>query len=210
MNVTLYAEAQPSLVHGGWKATMCWGLGVLFWALNNEHLFLRVLKAKKFKIKLPAASVSGKHPFLVCRWLLTCCNLTRHRFPKVTKPIMQTLPDCLPKACVCAQLLKQCPTLQPHGLQPARLLCPWDFPCKNTRMGCHFLLQGIFLTQRWNQSLLHCRQILLPLSHMGSPTSQRLRPPNTIILGIKSSRDEFWRDTNVQSIALSFSCVLFF
>ena len=32
----------------------------------------------------------------------------------------------------------------PHGLQPARLLCPWDFPGKNTGVGCHFLLQGIF------------------------------------------------------------------
>ena len=31
--------------------------------------------------------------------------------------------------------------LRPHGLQPTRLLCPWDFPGKR---GCHFLLQGIF------------------------------------------------------------------
>ena len=37
-------------------------------------------------------------------------------------------------------------SLQPHGLQPISLLCPWDFPGKDTRMGCHFLLQGIFLT----------------------------------------------------------------
>ena len=29
----------------------------------------------------------------------------------------------------------------PHGLQPTRLLCPWDFPGKNTGVGCHFLLQ---------------------------------------------------------------------
>ena len=32
---------------------------------------------------------------------------------------------------------------QPHGLQPARLLCPWDFPSKITGVGCHALLQGI-------------------------------------------------------------------
>ena len=32
--------------------------------------------------------------------------------------------------------------LWPHGLQPIRLLCPWDFPGKNTGVGCHFLLQG--------------------------------------------------------------------
>ena len=33
-------------------------------------------------------------------------------------------------------------SLQPHGLYPARLLCPQDFPDKNTGVGCHFLLQG--------------------------------------------------------------------
>ena len=38
-------------------------------------------------------------------------------------------------------------SLWPHGLQPARLFCPWDFPGKNTGMGCRFLLQGIFQTQ---------------------------------------------------------------
>ena len=48
--------------------------------------------------------------------------------------------------------------LQPHELLPARLLCPWDLPGKNIGVGCHFLLQGIFLTQRSNTGLLHCRQ----------------------------------------------------
>ena len=45
------------------------------------------------------------------------------------------------------------------------LLCPWDSPGKNTGMGCHFLLQGMFLTQGSNSPLLHllpCRQILYP------------------------------------------------
>ena len=36
-----------------------------------------------------------------------------------------------------------------------RLLCPWDFPDKNPGMGCHFFLQGIFLTQGSNPHLLH-------------------------------------------------------
>ena len=40
-----------------------------------------------------------------------------------------------------------CLTLQFYGLYTARLLCPWDFPGKKTGVGCHFLLQGIFLTQ---------------------------------------------------------------
>ena len=32
-------------------------------------------------------------------------------------------------------------SLRPHGLQPTRLLCPWDFPGENTGVGCHRLLQ---------------------------------------------------------------------
>ena len=39
-------------------------------------------------------------------------------------------------------------------------LCPWDSLGKNTGVGCHALLQGIFLTQELNLGLLHCRQIL--------------------------------------------------
>ena len=35
-------------------------------------------------------------------------------------------------------------SLRPHGLEPARLLCPWNFSGRNTGVGCHFLLQGIF------------------------------------------------------------------
>ena len=46
-------------------------------------------------------------------------------------------------------------SLKPHWLKPARLLCPWDFPGKNTGVGCHFLLQRIFLTQKLNLQLLH-------------------------------------------------------
>ena len=34
-----------------------------------------------------------------------------------------------------------------HGLEPTGLLCPWDSPGKNTGVGCHFPLQGIFPTQ---------------------------------------------------------------
>ena len=46
-------------------------------------------------------------------------------------------------------------SLWPHGLQPTRLLCPWNFSGKNTGVSCHFLLQGIFPTQGLNPCLLH-------------------------------------------------------
>ena len=74
---------------------------------------------------------------------------------------------------VCVCVTQWCLTLSGfHGLWPARLLCPWDFPGKSTGVGCHFLLQGILPTGRWNPGLLHCRQILYPLSHQGSPDLQ--------------------------------------
>ena len=56
-------------------------------------------------------------------------------------------------ACLTVQLFL---TLQPHELHS---------PGKNTGVGCHSLLQGIFPTQRSNQGLPHCRQILYRLSH---------------------------------------------
>ena len=59
-------------------------------------------------------------------------------------------------------------SLQPHGLKPTRLLCSWNSPCKDTGVGSHSLLQGIFLTQGLNLGLLHCRWILYHLSHQGS------------------------------------------
>ena len=45
--------------------------------------------------------------------------------------------------------------LTPRGLQPTRLLHPWGSPGKNTGVGYHVLLQGIFLTQESNPHLLH-------------------------------------------------------
>ena len=60
-------------------------------------------------------------------------------------------------------------SLQPHGLYPTRLLCPWNFLGKNTGVGCHFHLQRIFPTQGSNPGLQYCRQTLYHLSHQGSP-----------------------------------------
>ena len=51
-------------------------------------------------------------------------------------------------------------SLRPQGPQPTRHLYPWNSPGKNTGVGCHFLLQGIFLTQGLNPGLPHRRQTL--------------------------------------------------
>ena len=59
--------------------------------------------------------------------------------------------------CVCSIVFN---SLQPHELQPARILCPWGFPAKNTEVDCRFFFQGIFPTQGSNLYLLHCCQFL--------------------------------------------------
>ena len=62
-------------------------------------------------------------------------------------------------------------SLRPHGLKPTRLLCPWNFPGKNTGVICHLLLQEIFPTQGSKPCLL-CLLLWqadsLPLHHLRS------------------------------------------
>ena len=57
------------------------------------------------------------------------------------------------------KVAQSCPTLCNS------MVCPWNLPGKNTGVGCHSPLQGIFLTQGSKPSLLHCRQILYHLSY---------------------------------------------
>ena len=70
----------------------------------------------------------------------------------------------------CVSLLVMSDSLWTHGLWPARLLCPWNSPGKNTWMGCHSLLQRSFSTQSLSPALLHCRKILYHLNYQGSPS----------------------------------------
>ena len=65
---------------------------------------------------------------------------------------------------------QSCPTLyNPMDSSPPGPSVHGDFSGKNTEMGCHALLQGIFPTRRSNPGLLHCRWIVYCLSHQGSP-----------------------------------------
>ena len=76
---------------------------------------------------------------------------------------------------------------RPLGLQPARLLYPWNSPGKNTGVGCHALLQGIFPTQVSNPGLPHCRQILYQLSHKGSV----YKPYSIFVSGLLGFQSEY-------------------
>ena len=60
------------------------------------------------------------------------------------------------------------------SLQSPGLYSPWNSPGRNTGVGSHSLLQGIFPTQGLNPGLLNYRWILYQLSHQGSPKSHHL------------------------------------
>ena len=85
-----------------------------------------------------------------------------HYYSGAYLAISSKITQCI---CCCCLVAKVCLTLRPHGLQPSKILCPWDFPGKNTGVGCHFLLQGVFSTQGSNPRLLHWQVNSLPLNH---------------------------------------------
>ena len=72
--------------------------------------------------------------------------------------------------CVLCLVTQSCPSLcDCMDCSPPGSSVHGDSPSKNTGVGCHNLLQGIFQTQGLNPGFLHCRQILYHLSHQGSP-----------------------------------------
>ena len=95
---------------------------------------------------------------------------------------------------------------------------PWDFPGNSTGVGCHFLFQGIFLTQGLNRGLPHCSHILYQLNYQGRPPPQT----NYIIINIVNTQKQLYSElhtpqiqsclatTNIQAHYIPMSTQLFF
>ena len=101
-------------------------------------------------------------------WCTIACRLFKSKKPPASliQYIFKIFSAC---ACVCSVMSD---SLWPHGMQPARLLCPWDFPGKNTGVGCHFSSKG----SSWPRDRIRVscvsyigRQFLKSLSHLESP-----------------------------------------
>ena len=73
--------------------------------------------------------------------------------------------------CICTQSFSHVWLSVTPWTAACQSLCAWDFSGKDTGVGCHFLLQGIFLTHGLNSCLLHWQVDSLPLSHLGNPES---------------------------------------
>ena len=120
--------------------------------------------------------------------------------------------------CVCSVIQSRL-TLWPHGLQPTRLLWPWNLPGKHTWASCHFLLQGIFLTQGPNLYLLHplhWHVDTLPLVPLGKASYKFLKFQSLYVnvknkiwraywcrnFSFLSYREELLKNTNIKMSSL--------
>ena len=81
---------------------------------------------------MSSTSVCSCHLFLISSLLLDLCH-----FSPLLCPSLHEIFPC------CAKSLQLCPTVQPHGLQPTRLLRLLDSPGKNIGVGCHAVLQNV-------------------------------------------------------------------
>ena len=78
---------------------------------------------------------------------------------------MHYITECVLCALSCSVVSD---SLWPHGLQRARLFCPWGFSRQEYWRGLPCPSPGDLPTQGLNPGVLHCRQILYPLSYQGS------------------------------------------
>ena len=125
-----------------------------------HHMLSHKVSLSKVKKTDIISTILSDHKVMI---LLICCWIL---FPNVLLKIFVSL--FISDVCVCACLCAQsCPTI----CNPMHCSLPGPFPSKNTRAVCHFLLQGIFLTQGSNLHLLcflHWKADSLPLHHLGS------------------------------------------
>ena len=119
------------------KSYLTWSFRSRKWLFQKDYPISQLRKKAKKKWKM---TMSANH-FFVWNSILTWeeCIPNLCSFSKINKILSQ--------ACSVAPVVSD--SLWPYAPQPAGLLCPWDSPGQNTRVGCCALLQGIFLLKDW-------------------------------------------------------------
>ena len=140
------------------------------------------------KIKQQKSHIEFKKKASIVLLLRTRCPCLKHR-ESPAQQINNMLWRRLCSAAAAAKSLQSCltqcdpidgspPGSSVPGILQGRILEWVAIPfSKGSSLGCHSLLQGIFLTQGSNPGLLHCRQTLYCLSHQGSLWEVNKRQP---------------------------------
>ena len=144
----------------------------LFWTVSGSRTppaILRTRSAGSCHLR-----VSGS-PLVIVQLCQTQSLLSKHpdflqlQLQLLTNNLCNFVGFALISVCVCVCV---CSVMSDSSCTPwtvaCQILCPWDSPGKNTGVGCHALLQGIFLTQESNPSLLHWQAGSLLLCHLRS------------------------------------------
>ena len=101
-------------------------------------------------------------------------------------PALQVDSVSLSHCCCCQVASVVSDSVRPHGLQPTRLLHPWDSPGKNTGVGCHFLLQW-----KWKVKVKSLRRVRL----LATPWTAAYQAPPS--MGF--SRQQYWSGVSLPS-----------
>ena len=117
-------------------------------------------------------------PFLYL--LLSQCSEGERSISNFDAFCMVMMTYCDLNYCLVAKLCLA--LLRPYGLQPTRLLCPWDFPGKNTGVGCHFLLQCMKVKSE--------REVTQSCLTLSDPMD--CSPPDSSVRGIFQARVLEW------------------
>ena len=155
--------------------------------IYNHRVYSATSGGLKSEIRMPAGTVlsrvsgSGCHSLLLCSHGMfpVCASLPaspykdpiildeRSRYLQLTESANTLLSNVVIFMCMlCAQSLQSCLTLcDPMDRSPPGSSVHGDSPARNTEVGCHALLQGIFPTQGSNPGLQHCRWILYHRSY---------------------------------------------
>ena len=161
----------PPLLGKGWQVSDLEGRRAEWGQANGECS--PSLGHPLWSSLLPPTSCQGEEGFL-CQGILACCSSLpsppnhsrKFRSWYGSWRIPFPRPAFLAGVCVC--VAQSCSThCDPMEGSPLSM----NSPGKNTGVGGHSLLQGIFPTQESNLGLPHCRQILYHRSHQGSPLS---------------------------------------
>ena len=137
-----------------------------------SHFLLISLSAGRLALSLTRGKNHSREMEFSCDgyiWVPKCDSVARSKDSPFNSFKIRIF--CL--QCMCVKSPVMSDSVQPYGLRPARRLSSWDSSGKNTRVGCHALLQGIYPTQGSNLCLLrllHWQAGSLPLAPPGKPS----------------------------------------
>ena len=102
------------------------------------YLLTILIQGNKTKVKVDKTCKKDDHHFII-----PIINITKRKRDEDLL-LLEGRGKSYLYICVCS-FAQSCPTLLSHGLQPTRLLCPWNSPGKNTGVGRHTLLQFVHI-----------------------------------------------------------------